>query len=438
VRLPIRRASLVTALAAGAGLLAGPLAAQDPASEASRNWGHWRGPLVTGVSPTATPPLEWSETTNVRWKVPLPGRGNSTPIVWGNRIFLTTAISADGNRQARAGINYRFVVMALDRETGEVVWERTAREEAPHEPGHPQNATFASGSAMTDGEHVIASFESRGIYAYTMDGTPVWEKDLGDKLMRSQFGEGSTPVLSGNHLIVVWDHLGGQSFIVALDKRTGEELWRQNRDDTMDTWATPLVLTVNGRRQVIVGAMEHIRAYDLETGDVVWHTSGLTMNVIPSPVAYGNLVVLMSGFRGNSLKAIHVDQARGDITGTAAIAWTYDRDTPYVPSPLLYDNILYMLKTNNGILSTFDVETGQLQYPLQRLEAVPEVFSSPVGADGRVYITSRDGTTLVLRHGPTFEILGQNSIAEGVDASFALVGNDIFIRGQQSLYRISE
>jgi len=326
--------------------------------------------------------------------------------------------------------------MAVDRGTGKVAWERVAREEVPHEASHTDNGTGASASAATDGEHVIASFESRGFYAYDMSGTLVWQKDLGDKRMRSVFGEGSTPALFGNRLVIVWDHQG-QSFITVLDKRTGAEVWRKDRAE-IDTWATPLVVTVNGRAQVIAGAMNQITAYDLETGDVVWHTAGLTMNPIPSPVYGDGMAFLMSGFRGNSLKAIRLADAKGDISGTGAIAWTLDRDTPYVPSPLLYDNILYFLKTNSGLLSAFDAKSGKAHYQAQRLAAVPNVFASPVGAAGRVYIPGREGTTLVLEHGPTIEILATNELEDGFDASPALADGEIYLRGYRFLYCIAE
>ena len=316
-----------------------------------------------------------------------------------------------------------------------LAWERTAREETPHEASHQDNGTWASSSAITDGEHVIAYFESRGMYVYDMKGTKVWEKDLGDKPMRNEFGEGSTPVLFGNSLVIVWDHQG-QSFIVALDKRTGKELWRVNRDE-IDTWATPLVVAVDGRHQVIVPAMNKIRSYDLETGAAVWEAPGTTMNSIPSPVAGKGMVFLMSGFRGNNLKAIALADAKGDMTGSPAIRWELDRDTPYVPSPLLYDDILYVLKTNNGLLSAFDAESGKPHYQVQRLEKAPNVFSSPVGASGRVYIAGRDGTTVVLRHGPTLEMLAENTLDDGFDASPALVDRELFLRGTRFLYCIA-
>ncbi len=311
------------------------------------------------------------------------------------------------------------------------MWERTAREEAPHETAHPENGTWASSSAVTNGEILIASFESRGIFAYDMNGTLLWQVDLGDKSMRNQFGEGSTPVLHGNRVVVVWDHTAG-SFVAALDARTGKEIWRQKRDE-IDTWATPLVREQDGATQVIVVGMNRVHSYDLETGAIVWHTAGLTMNAIPSPVADDTFVYLMSGFRGNSLKAIRLAGAKGDITGTPAVAWTLDRDTPYVPSPLLYDGILYFLKSNNGILSAYHAQTGKPHFQLQRLQQAPEVFSSPVGAAGRVYIPSRDGTTVVLKHGPKFEIVAENKLSDGFDASAALAGREIYLRATRSL-----
>jgi outer membrane protein assembly factor BamB len=254
--------------------------------------------------------------------------------------------------------------------------------------------------------------------------------------MRSQFGEGSTPALHGNTLVIVWDHQG-ESAIVALDKRTGKELWRKPRTE-IDTWATPLIATVNGKPQAIVPAMNKITSYDLSNGDVVWESAGLTMNPIPSPVTDGSIAYLMSGFRGNSLKAIRLADAKGDITGTAAVAWTLDRDTPYVPSPLLYDGILYFLKTNNGLLSALDAKTGQAHYQAVRIDSVPNVFSSPVGAAGRVYIAGREGSTVVLRHGPKLEVIAVNELGDGFDASPALVDGEIYLRGYRYLYCIAQ
>jgi outer membrane protein assembly factor BamB len=415
-------------------------------SAGAADWPMWRGPLGTGVAPDADPPLEWSETKNVKWKVEIPGRGSSSPVIWGDRIFLLTAIPADlppdEQHKPRGGVNPRvaheFKVLAINRADGKVVWERVAKRETPHEASHQDNGTWASASAVTDGQHVIASFESRGIFCYDMNGTLVWQKDLGDKQMRNEFGEGSTPALHGNTLVVVWDHfVPGESFIVALDKRTGEERWRVKRDE-IDTWATPAIVEEGGRTHVIVPGMNRLRSYDLATGAVLWETAGLTMNPIPSPVAGDGMVFATSGFRGNSLKAIKLAGAKGDITSTPNVVWTLDRDTPYVPSPLLYNGVLYILKTNNGLLSAFDAQTGKPHYQVQRLEKAPNVFASPVGAAGRVYIPGRDGTTVVIKHGPAFEILAENALDDGFDASPAVVDRELYLRGYRFLYRISQ
>jgi outer membrane protein assembly factor BamB len=398
-----------------------------------RFWPQWRGPHATGVSKHAKPPAEWSETKNVRWKVELPGRGSGSPIVWGDRVYVLTAVPADPAAGVR-GV-HKFTVVALNRRDGKIAWQHTARDEVPHEGTHQQFGTMASPSAVTDGEHLIASFESRGIYAYTMDGKPVWQKDLGDKRMRNEFGEGSTPALYKDKVFVVWDHQG-ESFIVALDKRTGKEIWRTKRDE-IDSWATPLVVEHAGRAQVVTGAMRRVRAYDADTGQIVWETEGLTMNPIPSPVAEDGLVFLMSGFRGNSLKAVRVAEAKGDITGTAAIVWTLDRDTPYVPSPLLYEGVLYFLKSNNGLLSALDAKTGKPHYQAQRIEAVPNVFASPVAAAGRIYILGQQGTTAVIKAGPALEVVATNTLDDRFDASPALVDGEMYLRGYKRLYCVS-
>jgi outer membrane protein assembly factor BamB len=397
------------------------------------------------VSSLANPPLEWSEAKNIKWKVEIPGRGSSSPIVWGDRLYLLSAVPSNtpvgASHNPRGGISprvpHRFMVYAIDRHTGKMAWERVARESTPHEASHPDNGTWASSSAVTDGQHLFAFFESEGLYAYDMNGTLVWQKDLGDKTMRNEFGEGSTPALHGNRLVVVWDHfVPGASFIVTLDKNTGREIWRVQRDE-IDTWATPLVIEHEGRAQVIVNGQNRLKSYDLETGRIIWEAPGTTMNPIPSPVQADGMVFLMSGFRGNNLKAIRLADARGDLAGSKAIVWEINRDTPYVPSPLLYNGILYFLKTNSGILSAFDAKTGKPHYQAQRLEGLNEVFSSPVGAQNRVYITDREGTTLVLRNAPTFEVMAKNTLDDGFDASPALVDGYIYLRGYKSLYAIA-
>jgi outer membrane protein assembly factor BamB len=424
------------------GLAVSSLGARQSGHE--RFWTHWRGPEATGVSRTADPPLEWSETKNVRWKTEIPGRGSATPIVWQDRIYLLTAVpiglSGTLEHSPRGGATplerHRFVVLAVDRRDGRILWQRVAHEGTPHEASHAENATWASSSAVTDGATLIAFFESNGLYAYDMNGGLLWKKDLGDKVMRSQFGEGSTPALHGNSVVVVWDHQG-ESFVVAFDKRSGKELWRVPRDE-IDSWATPLIVEHAGRVQVVTSGMKRLRSYDLETGRIVWESEGVTMNPIPSPVAGGGMVFVTSGFRGNKLRAIRLADAKGDISNSPAMVWSLDRDTPYVPSPLLYDNILYLLKTNSGLLSAFEAATGKPLYERQRLPQIAEVFASPVGAQGRVYIVARDGTALVIRNGPTFEPLATNSLDDGFDASPAMADGDIYLRGYKYLYAIGK
>ena len=404
------------------------------AADDDQFWPQWRGPHATGVSKVANPPTEWSETKNIRWKIELPGRGAATPIVWGDRVYVLTAAPVEAAGGMR-GVQ-KFQVMAVNRKDGKVAWQHTAREEQPHEGTHQQFGTMASASAVTDGEHLIASFESRGIYAYDMNGKPIWQKDLGDKRMRNEFGEGSTPALYKDKLFVVWDHQG-ESFIVALNKRTGEELWRTKREE-IDSWATPLVVEHAGKAQVVTGAMRRVRAYDADNGQIVWEAEGLTANPIPSPVSADGLVFLMSGYRGNNLKAVRFGEAKGDITGTPALVWTLDRVTPYVQSPLLHDGILYFLKSNNGLLTAVDAKTGKPHYQAQRIEAVPNVFASPVAAAGRIYVVGQQGTTAVIKAGAALDVLATNTLDDRFDASPALVDREMYLRGYKNLYCVAE
>ena len=427
-----------------------------PPKDAERFWPAWRGPHMTGVAPYGNPPVKWSETNNVKWKVEIPGKGSSSPIVWRDMVFVTSAIQTgekinrtereearpDGSRRRRRGPPniapthiQTFVLYAIHREDGKIFWEQTVREELPHEGHHP-TGTFASNSPVTDGERVYAYFGSRGLYCFDMDGNLLWEKDLGDMRKRLGFGEGASPALHGDRIIINWDH-EGQSFIVALDKRTGKELWRTNRDE-ITSWSTPIVVEHNRKHQVITNATNKVRSYDFETGKLIWEASGMTLNTIPSPVASNGMVYVTSGFRGNALLAIRLADARGDITDSDAIVWRFNRDTPYAPSPLLYGNTLYFLKRNSGILSAFNARTGEAHYGPKRLTAVPNVYASPVGSGNRVYIAGRDGAVAVLEHGREFKLLGINTLADGFDASPAVVANEIYLRGRRYLYRISE
>jgi outer membrane protein assembly factor BamB len=397
------------------------------AADRDRYWPQWRGPLLTGVAPGGDPPVEWSESKNVKWKAAIPGNGSATPVIWGDTIVVLTAVPADGGKQ-------RFTVIAYGRKDGKVLWQRVVREEVPHEGTHATN-TWASASALTDGELVYAFFGSRGLYALDLKGDVKWEKDLGDMNIKNAFGEAASPALHGDRLVVNWDH-EGESFIVALDKRTGKELWRVPREERT-SWATPLVVEAGGRAQVITSATSRVRSYDLATGELLWHATGMTANAIPTPVHADGLVFLTSGFRGNALLAVRLAEAKGDITHSPAIVWRYDRDTPYVPSPLLAGDQLYFLKSNSGVLSAFEAKTGKKLYGEQRLEGVPNVYASPLGVAGRIYVAGREGGVAVVKQGPEFKQLAANHLDDGFDASPVAVDNELYLRGRRFLYRIS-
>ncbi len=455
------------------GIRADPPKDPNP-GEAQHFWPQWRGPEATGASGDGNPPVEWSEEKNIRWKTQIPGKGSSSPIVWKDRIYVTAAVptgevvepkpSQDtfrprrrpegstgsrpgdrpGGRRRRRGPRgiqvtqaQKFILYALDRESGKIVWERALKEGFPHEGTHT-TGTWASSSPVTDGEHVYAFFGSQGLYCLDLEGNVVWEKDFGDMDIRLDFGEGASPFLYGDKIIVNWDHQG-PSFIVALDKGTGKEIWRTERDEGT-SWATPLAVRHNGAHQVITNATAAVRSYDLADGKLLWEIGGMKNNAIPSPVAADGMVYVTSGFRGNALFAIRLDGAKGNLAGSESIVWSLDRDTPYASSPLLYKGTLYFLKRNSGIFSGFNARTGEQNFGPVRLEGITTVYASPVAAAGRVYVTSREGTTVVLEHGPELKVLATNTLDDGVgfDASMAVVDREIYLRGRRYLYRISE
>lgn len=409
-------------------------AVADSASE--KFWPQWRGPLGTGVGPQATPPMNWSETNNIKWKLPIPGEGDSTPIAWGDRVFVLSAIPAETeNKEKAPNGTFRFTVICVDRPTGRILWQKVARESSPHE-GRQENNTFASASPVTDGKFVWAFFGSRGLHCYDFEGNLKWEKDFGLMKTKMGFGEGASPALSGDTLVINWDH-EGEDFIAAFDKTTGKELWRQPRDEATG-WSTPLILENNGQKQVVVNATGKVRSYDFATGKELWSCGGQTPNAIPSPVAQDDLVYVTSGFRGNALQAIRLGRT-GDLTGTDAIVWSHNKSTPYVPSPLLTDNYLYVISGNDGMISCFDARTGESYFERERLEAARGVYASPVSAGDRVYILSREGACTVLRKGPKPEVLAINRLADArSDASIALVEKQLFLRTAHYLYCISE
>lgn len=414
-------------------------------------WPAWRGPDATGVAPKSNPPVTWSETENIKWKVKLPGQGTSSPVIWGNKIFFLTAIetgkkgtpspdsAAQNSRRifhgGKAPKNiYKFDIVCLDRKTGKTLWQKTACEKVPHEGHHP-NHGFASYSPVTDGKYVWASFGSRGTHCYDIDGKHIWSRDLGKMRSKVMFGEGASPALIGDTLIVVMDQ-EDDSFIYALNKQTGETLWKKPRDEAT-SWATPIGVHANGKIQVITSATAFIRSYDLKSGELIWQCSGQTGNVIPSPATGFGMVFCTSGFRGNALQAIELGKT-GKLNGTDAIKWQINEPTtPYVPSPLLYGDKLYVCYGNRAVLSCYDARTGKANFVKQTLGEMKGIYASPVGAADRVYFIGRDGKAQVIKNSDKFEPLAANSLDDEFDASPAIVGDELFLKGKENLYCIS-
>jgi len=424
---------------------------------ADENWPQWRGPLANGISPKADPPTNWSAISHLKWKTALPGEGTSTPIVWGDRIFVQAAINTghpgassaspaqpapQGGRRGRGGFGggaaptetYQFVVLCIDRKTGKLLWQQVAREEVPHEGRHQTEGSFASPSPVTDGSHLFAFFGSRGLYCYDMEGHLQWSQDLGKMRIFLTFGEGSSPALWGNLLIINWDNEEG-SFITALDKNTGKTVWKTPRDEKT-AWSTPLVVDTGGKAQVITTATSKTRSYDAQTGKLIWEGPGLTRNVIPSPVAADGIVYAISGYQGHSALAIKLDRT-GNIAGSDAIVWSYNKKTPYVPSPLLYMGKFYFFADNNEILTVLDAKTGKPIIDGQRMDDMAGVYASPVAAAGRIYLVSRNGTVLVMQDGGKPQVIATNHLEDKFDASPALAGKDLILRGLHTLYCVS-
>ena len=410
------------------------------------DWPQWRGPLATGAAEKGNPPVEFSETKNLKWKTPIPGKGHATPVVWEKNIIVQTAIptaemgdsTLKGEPSRMPGTSTNFVqdfkVILVDRETGKIKWEKTVAKEMPIEDTH-KLGSWASNSPCTDGEFIYAYFGSRGIFCLDFEGNIIWQKDFGQILKVMNFGEGESPFLYKDRLFFQWDS-EDQSFMVALNKKTGEEVWRVDRDEK-SSWATPFAVEVNGKVQVITSATNQVRSYDYNTGELLWTSTGLTRNVIPNPVYADGILYVMSGFRGNALQAIDLAKAKGDITGSDAILWTYNQDTPYTPCPLLMDGKLYFLRANNGELTCLDARTGKMFYSKEKLEGVGNLYSSPSGVGERIYIAA-ENICVVLKAGEKFEIISSNELSDNFHASPVIVDNELILRGFESLYCFSE
>ena len=416
------------------------------------NWPQWRGPDSLGVSPETNLPVEWSSAKNIKWKTPVAGRGHSSPIIWGKKVFLTTAIEGPVVPGAKAvthmiegkeflhpesiGADRRhtFKVLCFDRETGKLLWERVAYEGTVYDNRH-RKSSFASSTPATDGRHVYAFFGSEGLYCYDFNGRLVWKASLG-RLGTVGMGTGTSPVLYENLVIMQCDHESGEdSFIVALDKRTGKQVWKIPRKVQV-SWATPVLVKTAKRAELVTSGTESIIAYDPATGRELWRSKGVDSNAIPSPVMGHNMVFVAAGFPAKVAMAIRLGGA-GDLSDSPSIVWKYTKGTAYVPSPILYGDHLYLM-TDRGIITCLDARTGEVRYEGGRVPSPATFTASPVAFDGKIMLTSEDGDAFILKAGPKHEILRTNSIGEPVYASPAIADGNILIRGEHNLYCIAD
>ncbi len=419
-------------------------------ASAAGNWPQWRGPDGSGISTEKNLPAEWSTTKNIKWKTPIDGRGHSSPIVWDNKIFVTTAIEGELVPGAKApkhmmgdkefvhpdsiGANkkHTFKVIAVNRDTGKILWQAVAFEGTPYDDRH-RKSSYAASTPATDGKLVYAFFGSEGLYAYDFNGKLAWKADLG-KMGTVGMGTGTSPIVFENLVIVQCDEENGTaSFIVGLDKKTGKEVWRTPRKIQV-SWSTPLLVKTAKRAELITSGTESIVSYDPATGKELWTHKGVESNAIPSPVANSEFVYLVAGYPAKIAMAIRLGSS-GDLTGTPNVPWKYAKGTAYVPSPILYGDYLY-LTTDRGILTCIDAKTGEVKYEGGRIPIPATFTASPVAFDGKILMTSEDGDTFIVKAGPKHEIIGTNSVGEPVYASPAMADGRIYIRGEKNLYAI--
>jgi outer membrane protein assembly factor BamB len=430
---------LVSILAAG--IAGAPVAADD-------DWAQWRGPQGLGIG-SGTYPEAWSATDHVAWKAEIPGRGHSSPIVWGDRIFLTTSIEGAQipGRTAPDHLGFDFKpgylhpdsvavdyaqtlkVLAVDATNGRILWDRTVHDGPVYDNRHRKN-TYASASVVTDGRMVYASFESEGFYAFDVDGNLKWKASFGG-MAKAGLGPGTSPILFERLVILQADlEMGEGSSIVALDRETGKEVWRVNRKNRR-SWATPLLVATGDRTELIASGAEAVVAYDPATGRELWRTDGTRSHPIPSFVAGQGLVFATAG--SSSKVAFAIRPGAGHDADR--IAWRYNKGTAYVPSPIFYRDYFYLL-TDAGIITCLDPQTGKLVYEGGRVPVPATFTASPVAFGDRILVTSEDGDTFVIRAGPKFEVVRTNSIGEPVFASLALARGTIYIRGERHLFAI--
>lgn len=419
------------------------------------NWPQFRGPGARGVADGATFPDRWSSTENVAWKTDLPGRGWSSPVVWGKHVFLTTVVNRgvseppkkglyrDGNRPQPPASIHEWWVYCLDLESGKVRWKEKVREGRPPGPIHIKNS-YASETPVTDSERVYFYFGNVGVFTYTLDGKRLWSKPMEPRATRYGWGTAASPALHGERLYIVNDN-EEDSYLLALDKRTGKELWRVSRDEKSN-WSTPFIWQHRLRTEIVTPGSGKVRAYDLD-GKELWSLRGMSSITIATPFAGDDLLYISSGFVGSRQRPIYAIRpgARGDIsllpdqTSNEFIAWCNWLAAPYNPSTLLYRDKLYVL-LDRGMLSAYDAKTGKPFYERERIPQAAGFTASPWAANGKIFCLDEDGTTHVFRAGETFEWLHANRLAAddmGM-ATPAIVGNKLLIRTSARLYCIAK
>ncbi len=449
--------SLVGRVTGRAGVWALLLALTGATHASAQNWPSFRGPHAGGVSDGQDLPARWSaeEGLNVRWKTRIPGLAHSSPVIWGDRLYVTTAVSSAGDDRFKAGLYgegtasedrsiHQWKVFALDKRTGEIVWERVAYQGVPKEKRHIK-ATYANASPATNGAYVVALFGSQGLYAFTSDGTLAWKRDLGRLDVGAydapdyEWGPASSPIIFEKTVIVQVD-TQGEDYVFALDLGSGETLWKTERDE-LPSWGTPTVCQGEKRAELVTNGSRFIRGYDPVTGRELWRLGGSSRITAPTPVCEEGVIVVASGRRPERPLFVIRPGAEGDITpgegrtSSPDVVWSREGRGPYMPTPLVYRGHLYVLQ-NQGILDCYELETGREVYR-QRLPHGGSGFSgSPVAADGVLYLPGEDGDVFAVRTGPEFRLLARNPLGELLMSSPALSEGTMYLRAHHHLFAV--
>jgi outer membrane protein assembly factor BamB len=421
------------------------------------NWPSFRGRFALGVADGQNLPDRWDgeKGTAIRWRTRIPGLGHSSPIVWGDRILVTTAVSSRSHASFKPGLYgdgtasddrsvHQWKVYCLDKRSGRVQWEQKAAEGVPIDKRHIKS-TYANSTPATDGRYIVAFFGSQGLHCYDMKGRLVWQRDLGRMdvgaydLPEYEWGPASSPIIYKDLVIVQCDQQKG-SFLTALNLKNGETVWKTAREE-LPSWGTPAIYPGKDRIELVTNGSNFIRGYDPETGKELWRLGGSSKITAPTPVFSGELIVIASGRRPEMPIFVVRAGASGDITlkpsetANKYVAWSRQKSGPYMPTPLIYQSHLYILR-NQGILACYELATGEEKY-VERIPHQGSGFSaSPVAADGKIYLPSEDGDIFVVKAGPRFELLGKNGVGQLLMATPAISGGMMFVRTQSDLFAI--